>query len=65
MDHEEMVAREILKLARKVTRRRNHHLRAVDLTTEQADALIFLATSRTVASRLLNGPRGLLTRPHG
>lgn len=43
MDHEEMVAREILKLARKVTRRRNHHLRAVDLTTEQADALIFFS----------------------
>lgn len=36
-----MVAREVLKLARKLTQRRNRHLRALDLTTEQADALMF------------------------
>lgn len=41
MDHDEMVAREILKLARKITNRRNQNLRRLDLTTEQADALIF------------------------
>ncbi|MFB9768770.1 MarR family winged helix-turn-helix transcriptional regulator [Lactiplantibacillus modestisalitolerans] len=41
MDHEAMVAREVLVLARKITCRRNRHLRQLDLTIEQADALIY------------------------
>ena len=41
MNHDEMVARQVLVLARQITRRRNQHLRTVGLTTEQADALVF------------------------
>ncbi|WP_179950310.1 MarR family winged helix-turn-helix transcriptional regulator [Lactiplantibacillus garii] len=41
MNHEAMVAREVLILARKLTRRRNQHLRELGLTAEQADALTF------------------------
>ena len=36
-----MVAREVLKLGRKLTQRHNRHLSALDLTTEQAAALMF------------------------
>ena len=39
MNHDEMVARQVLILARQIKRRRNQHLRTVGLTTEQADAL--------------------------
>ncbi len=41
MNHDEMVARQVLILARQIKRRRNQHLRTVGLTTEQADALTF------------------------
>jgi len=36
-----MVAQQVLRLARQITKRRNHHIRDLDLTTEQADALRF------------------------
>ena len=41
MNHDEMVARQVLVLARQITRRRNRHLQTLGLTTEQADALAF------------------------
>ncbi|MGA3448664.1 MarR family winged helix-turn-helix transcriptional regulator [Lactiplantibacillus plantarum] len=41
MNHDEMVARQVLILARQIKRRRNQHLRTVGLTTQQADALTF------------------------
>jgi len=44
MNHDEMVARQVLILARQITRRRNQHLRKLELTTEQADALNFFAS---------------------
>nr|WP_047999100.1 MarR family transcriptional regulator [Lactiplantibacillus herbarum] len=44
MNHDEMVARQVLILARQITRRRNQHLRNLELTTEQADALNFFAS---------------------
>lgn len=46
MIHDEMVARQVLILARQIKRRRNQHLRTVGLTTEQADALTFLRISQ-------------------
>ncbi|ARW34773.1 hypothetical protein S102022_00771 [Lactiplantibacillus plantarum] len=52
MNHDEMVARQVLILARQIKRRRNQHLRTVGLTTEQADALTFFTDQpgRTVAA---------------
>jgi len=44
MNHDEMVARQVLILARQITRRRNQHLRHLELTTEQADALNLFAS---------------------
>ncbi|MDV0429527.1 MarR family transcriptional regulator [Lactiplantibacillus sp. DA1] len=43
MNHDEMVARQVLVLARQIKRRRNQHLRTLGLTAEQADALTFFA----------------------
>lgn len=43
MDQDEMVARQVLKLARKVKHRRNLHIKDLDMTTEQADALKYFA----------------------
>lgn len=43
MKDDEMVARQVLRLARKLTARRNQHLRALMLTSEQANALQFFA----------------------
>ncbi|ALG26712.1 MarR family transcriptional regulator [Lactiplantibacillus plantarum] len=52
MNHDEMVARQVLILARQIKRRRNQHLRTVGLTTEQADALTFFTDQlgRTVTA---------------
>lgn len=52
MNHDEMVARQVLILARQIKRRRNQHLRTVGLTTEQADALTFFTdqAGRTVTA---------------
>ncbi|MCG0570669.1 Transcription regulator, MarR family [Lactiplantibacillus plantarum] len=52
MIHDEMVARQVLILARQIKRRRNQHLRTVGLTTEQADALTFFTDQpgRTVTA---------------
>ncbi|MGA3437755.1 MarR family winged helix-turn-helix transcriptional regulator [Lactiplantibacillus plantarum] len=52
MNHDEMVARQVLILARQIKRRRNQHLRTVGLTTQQADALIFFTDQpgRTVTA---------------
>ena len=52
MNHDEMVARQVLVLARQIKRRRNQHLRTVGLTTEQADALTFFTDQpgRTVTA---------------
>lgn len=52
MNHDEMVARQVLVLARQIKRRRNQHLRTVGLTTEQADALTFFTDrpGRTVTA---------------
>ena len=52
MNHDEMVARQVLILARQIKRRRNQHLRTVWLTTEQADALTFFTDQpgRTVTA---------------
>ncbi|WP_307872087.1 MarR family winged helix-turn-helix transcriptional regulator [Lactiplantibacillus plantarum] len=52
MNHDEMVARQVLILARQIKRRRNQHLRTMGLTTEQADALTFFTDQpgRTVTA---------------
>ena len=52
MNHDEMVARQVLILARQIKRRRNQHLRTLGLTTEQADALTFFTDQpgRTVTA---------------
>ncbi|CAL6932298.1 Transcription regulator, MarR family [Lactiplantibacillus plantarum] len=52
MNHDEMVARQVLILARQIKRRRNQHLRTVGLTTQQADALTFFTDQpgRTVTA---------------
>ncbi|WP_187239777.1 MarR family winged helix-turn-helix transcriptional regulator [Lactiplantibacillus plantarum] len=52
MNHDEMLARQVLILARQIKRRRNQHLRTVGLTTEQADALTFFTDQpgRTVTA---------------
>ncbi|MGA3493193.1 MarR family winged helix-turn-helix transcriptional regulator [Lactiplantibacillus plantarum] len=52
MNHDEMVARQVLILARQIKRRRNQHLRTVGLTTEQADVLTFFTDQpgRTVTA---------------
>ena len=52
MNHDEMVARQVLILARQIKRRRNQHLRTVGLPTEQADALTFFTDQpgRTVTA---------------
>lgn len=52
MNHDEMVARQVLILARQIKRRRNQHLRTVGLATEQADALTFFTDQpgRTVTA---------------
>ncbi|MCK3676549.1 MarR family winged helix-turn-helix transcriptional regulator [Lactiplantibacillus plantarum] len=52
MNHDKMVARQVLILARQIKRRRNQHLRTVGLTTEQADALTFFTDQpgRTVTA---------------
>lgn len=52
INHDEMVARQVLILARQIKRRRNQHLRTVGLTTEQADALTFFTDQpgRTVTA---------------
>lgn len=52
MNHDEMVARQVLILARQIKRRRNQHLRTVGLTTEQAGALTFFTDQpgRTVTA---------------
>lgn len=52
MNHDEMVARQVLILARQIKQRRNQHLRTVGLTTEQADALTFFTDQpgRTVTA---------------
>lgn len=52
MNHDEMVARQVLILARQIKRRRNQHLRTVGLTIEQADALTFFTDQpgRTVTA---------------
>lgn len=52
MNHDEMVARQVLILARQIKRRRNQHLRTVGLTTQQADALTFFTNQpgRTVTA---------------
>ena len=52
MNHDEMVARQVLILARQIKRRRNQHLRTVGLTTEQADSLTFFTDQpgRTVTA---------------
>ena len=52
MNHDEMVPRQVLILARQIKRRRNQHLRTVGLTTEQADALTFFTDQpgRTVTA---------------
>lgn len=52
MNHDEMVARQVLILARQIKRRRNQHLRTVGLTTEQADALTFYGSARSHGNRV-------------
>lgn len=41
MNNDEMVSRQILQLARRIKQRRNFHIKDLNLTTEQGDALAY------------------------
>ena len=55
-DKEFTVARLILRMANQIVKNRNLHVKALGLTTEQADSLLFFLSHETVSYTQLTLP---------